>query len=54
MAEYIAERKKHGMTWEQFRELKAKRDDSLFNDRDMKEYRKVRTELDGISKGRQG
>jgi hypothetical protein len=41
IAEYIAERKKHGMTWEQFRELKAKRDDSLFNDKEMKEYRKV-------------
>ncbi|KXS09181.1 hypothetical protein M427DRAFT_249311 [Gonapodya prolifera JEL478] len=41
ISEFIAARKKGGMTWEDFRVLKAKHDDSKFSDKDMAKYRKV-------------
>src|SRR4051812_39783041 len=40
-------RKKAGLSWEDFRVLKAKHDDSMFSDKEMTQYRKVRGRPNG-------
>ncbi|KAJ3336837.1 hypothetical protein HDU93_002077 [Gonapodya sp. JEL0774] len=48
ISEFIAARKKAGMTWEDFRVLKAKHDDSQFSDKEMAQYRKLLIAFFGV------